>query len=329
MKRGASNAGRGSRGRSAREARNRDSLARRVEARRHVDDARARSFRIELGRLELGGRPALSCPTGPSTPRERGRREPGDRGAAPPSARSSRPGSVITGASHAPDRTTRYRRGEPIVARPRRRLACDPRRASPLADGSSRSRGAAESLSGGGGRLPAATPASPQLERDAGRIGVDRFRCLRACFGACPGPRYRDGNGRNGAYLRREGGSGGFRHKRAHQRMVGRANAKVSAAVVDARRKDERPRPEIQPVRMGRQRQVVAVQHGGTLTFARVAGGLLGVRRDGVSERTGRFLDVQCFSSSLGSVSLPGSRRDRTRVRPIRKSNRFWEIESG
>lgn len=41
-------------------------MARRVEARRHMDDARARSFRVELGRLELGGRPALRCPTRPA-----------------------------------------------------------------------------------------------------------------------------------------------------------------------------------------------------------------------------------------------------------------------
>lgn len=218
-----------------------------------------------------------------SPPRERGRREPGAGGPSPPSARSTRPGSV-RGAGQVLSRTARdYRQGGAVSARPRRRLACGPRRARPLVDGSSRSRGgSAQSHSGRGERL-AVLPASPRLEGDAGRIGVARFRCLGACFSACPELRYRTGNGRNGAYLWGMGGRGRFHHERAHFAMLERANAKVRAAIVDARREDERPRAEIQPIRKGRQRQVIAVQHGGTLAFARFSCGLIGVRRGGAT----------------------------------------------
>ena len=292
-----------------------------------MDNARARSFPGRAWETRIQRKTRAELSTGPARPAN----EVGANQAL--EARRLLRGPFIApritpGASHAPSRTTRYRRGGAFAARPRRRLTRGPRRAYPLVDGSSGSRGAAQSHSGRGGRL-AVSPASPRLGGDAGRIGVARFRCPGACFRACRDPRYRAGNGRNGAYLRRHGGRGRFHHERAHRVMLGRANAKVRAAVVDARRKDERPRAEIQPVRKGRQRQVIAVQHGETLASARDSGGLLGVSRGGDSRRTGRFLDVQCFSSSLGSVSLPGSRRGRTRVRPIRKSNGILANETG
>jgi hypothetical protein len=54
--------------------------------------------------------------------------------------------------------------------------------------------------------------------------------------------------------------------------MMGVTDAQSLQAIVDARIKDERPRPAIQPVGKSRQRQVRAVQHGEILASARKGG---------------------------------------------------------
>jgi len=155
---------------------------------------------------------------------------------------------------------------------PRRRLSRGSRRAGPL-DHLSRTRRAAASqpVIRGGATV---SPASPRWGGYAGRIGVSRFRRLGACFQTCPERRCRAGNGRCRACLHGNGGRGPHRLKCAHRYGMTRADAKRRAAIVDARREDERPRPEIQPVGKGRQRQVMAVQHGGNLASACVSGGL-------------------------------------------------------
>jgi hypothetical protein len=56
-------------------------------------------------------------------------------------------------------------------------------------------------------------------------------------------------------------------HSVVHDVTMGVAGAQgLEIAGVDVRRKGERPRAEVQPVQIGRQRPVRAVQHGETLT---------------------------------------------------------------
>jgi len=79
-------------------------------------------------------------------------------------------------------------------------------------------------------------------------------------------------NGRNVAFPDRCGGYDIPRHHITHDVMMEMTDAQGLIAMIDARVKSERPRPEIQPVGKSRQRQVRAVQHGKTLTSAWKAG---------------------------------------------------------
>jgi hypothetical protein len=58
-------------------------------------------------------------------------------------------------------------------------------------------------------------------------------------------------------------------HPVAHNDTMDVAGAQgLEIAGVDVRRDGERPRAEVQPIQIGRQRPVRAVQHGETLTSA-------------------------------------------------------------
>jgi len=57
-------------------------------------------------------------------------------------------------------------------------------------------------------------------------------------------------------------------HSVAHDDSMGVTNAQGLTAKVGARLSGERPRAEVQPIQIGRERPVIAVQHGETLTSA-------------------------------------------------------------